>query len=435
MNKRFVHSILPGVFLASGMAALAGEAWAQSGIEVPSRITDVRRGDTVINRERPDFDPLGVRVGSFVVLPRLRLDGELNDNIFATDTGEQGDFITTLSPNLVVQSDWGNHMLRFQSGADIGRYIDNDSENFEDYEFNGNGRLDVTRRTKLRAGAGYRQEHEERSSPDDVRGVEPTIFDVLSATLEGSHTFNRVTLTLGGAFDQYDFEDVATAGGGVINNDDRDRDIVEGSVQVSYEITPLYQAFVRGAYNVRDYDAAVDDNGVNRDSDGYEVVAGVSLDFGGITFGDFFAGYQSQEYDDPLLDTASGPVVGADVTWNVTPLTTVVGSISRVIRESTSRDANTGEFASGRFFTTVGVSVDHELMRNVLLGADISASQDDFEGIDRTDEIYRAGIDAKYLINRYASIGGAYRFRMRNSDIGSAEFIENVFLVRLQVQY
>lgn len=435
MNKRLVHGILPGVLLVSGLVAGAGAAMAQAGIEVPTRVTDVRRGESVLNRDRPNFDPLGARVGSFVVKPRLRLDGEFNDNIFATDTGEQSDFITTVSPNVVVQSDWGNHMLRFQGGADIGRYLDSNSENFEDYRIGADGRLDVTRRTKIRGGVGYRRDHERRSSPDDVSGIEPTIFDVLSATLEASQTFNRLTVTLGGVFDRYNFDDVARANGTVINNDDRDRDQIEGSAKLAYEIAPRYQAFVRGAYNVRNYDTAVDDNGVNRDSDGYEMVGGVSVDFGGITFGDFYAGYRSQKYDDSRLATASGPVVGADVTWNVTPLTTVVGSLSRVIRESTSRDANTGAFASGRFFTTVGLSVNHELLRNVILGADISASQDDFEGIDRTDNIYRAGVNAKYLLNRYASLGGEYRFRMRNSDVNSADFSENVFLLRLQVQY
>lgn len=443
MNKRLARSILSGILLATlpavlfvfGVVTFAGEAVAQAGIEVPTRITDVRRGETVTNRNRPDFDALGARVGSFVVMPRLNVDTAFNDNIFATETAEESDVIVTTSPNVVVQSDWGNHSLRLQGGADIGRYIDNDAEDFEDYELNANGRIDVTRRTQIRLGAGYRREHERRSSPDDVAGVEPTIFDVFSASVEGSQKFNRVTLSLGGSIDQIDYDDVATAGGGTINNDDRDRDVIKGTVRAAYEIVPQYEAYVRGTYNVQNYDSAVDDNGRNRDSDGYEVVVGAAIDFGGITFGDFYAGYRSQEYDDPLLNTASGPVIGADVTWNVTPLTTVVGSASRVIRESTTRDAVTGNFASGRFFTTVGVRVDHELMRNVILGANVNVSQDDFEGINRTDEIYRAGIDAKYLINRYASVGGMYRFRMRNSDLAGAEFTENVFLLRLLVQY
>jgi hypothetical protein len=71
----------------------------------------------------------------------------------------------------------------------------------------------------------------------------------------------------------------------------------------------------------------------------------------------------------------------------------------------------------------------------VLLGANLSASQDDFQGINRTDKIYRAGVSAKYLINRYANIGGEYRLRMRNSDASGADFTENQFLLRLRVQY
>ena len=424
-----------GILIASSHLTFGGAAMAQTGIEVPTRDTSISRGETVTNRPRPDFDPLGVRAGSFIILPSVGLQEEYSDNIFSTETGEQGDFITTVSPQLSVQSDWNNHMLRFDGGADVAIYSDNDSENFEDYRFGAGGRVDVTRQTKIRPRVAYRQGHTDRSSPNDAGGVEPTIFDVLSAGLEGSHTFNRLSVTLGGAFDQYDYDDVATGGGGTINNDDRDRDDIEGSVRLGYEFSPNYEGFVRGAYNVRNYDSAVDDNGVNRDSDGVEIVAGVGIDFGGITFGDFFAGYRSQDYDDPLLDTASGPVVGADITWNVTQLTTVTGTVSREIRESTTLDPVTGNFASGRFFSTVGVAVDHELRRNVLLGATVSASQDDFQGIDRTDDVYRAGLSAKYLINRYANVGGEYRLRVRESDAAGADFTENQFLLRLRVQY
>ena len=435
MKKRLAFGVLPSVLIASGLLAVGSAAVAQTGIEVPTRDTEILRGETVTDRPRPDYDPLGARVGSFVVLPSVGLQEQFNDNVFSTDTGEKSDFITVLSPHLRVQSDWGNHMLRLDGGGDIGRYIDNDGEDFEDYRLGASGRVDVTRQTKIRPRVAYRRGHEERSSPNDERGVEPTIYDVASAGLSGSHTFNRVTVTLGGTFDRYNYDDVVTSLGTTINNDDRDRDIIEGSARIGYEFSPQYQGFVRGSYNVRNYDSAVDDLNRNRDSDGFEVVAGVGIDFTGVTFGDFFAGYRSQNYDDPLLETASGPVVGADITWNVTRLTTVVGSISREIRESTTRDPATLKFASGRFFSTVGVTVDHELRRNIILGANISASQDDFQGIDRTDEIYRAGVGAKYLINRYANVGGEYRFRMRNSEATGGDFTENVFLVNLRVQY
>jgi len=280
----------------------------------------------------------------------------------------------------------------------------------------------------------YEARHENRSSPDDVGGKTPTEFSVLSAGIVGFHNFGRVNLSLEGTFDQFDFDDVATSLGTTINNDDRDRDEIEGAVRVGYEIIPDYEAFVRGTYNIRDYDSDLGDDGLDRDSDGFDVVGGVRIDFGGIIFGDFFAGYRSQDFDDPALDSVDGPTIGADITWNVTPLTTIVGSVSREIRETTTTDS-AGNSSSARFFTTVALSADHELLRNLLLGAHVSASQDDFEGIERTDEIYRAGINATYMMNRYFYISGGYSFRMRDSDVSTENFMENVFFLSLRTQY
>src|SRR3990172_373312 len=108
------------------------------------------------------------------------------------------------------------------------------------------------------------------------------------------------------------------------------------------------------------------------------------------------------------------------------------GTSSTEVRETTVRDPATGQIASGRLFTTAGLAVDHELLRNLLIGADVSASIDDFKGISREDQIFRAGASAKYLLNRYANVGGEYRFRMRTSDVASAEFTDNIFMLRVQ---
>lgn len=409
---------------------------AQTGIQVPRRQDRVRRGETVRSRERPELDALGARAGSFIIYPSFDINEEYNDNIYADEDDEESDFITTFIPALSINSDWNNHSLVLRGRGEIGRYLDNDAEDFEDYGVEALGRLDIRRDTALRARVGYEQSHDERSSPDDPTDAsEPTVFDDLFASAELFQRFNRMNFRLGGSIDNFNFDDVQATDGTNINNDDRDRDEYEGYLRAGYEIVPQYEAFVRGAYFVRDYDAELDDRGVDRDSDGVEVIGGVELDFGGVTFGNVFAGYRSQDYDDPTLDSVDGPVVGADVTWNVTPLTTIMGSISREIRETTARDPVTNETASGRFFTTVELSADHELLRNLLLGASVSYSNDDFEGIDRSDDIYRAGLNARYLINRYFQVIGGYRLRIRNSDNAASEFTENVAYVRLRVQY
>ncbi len=125
------------------------------------------------------------------------------------------------------------------------------------------------------------------------------------------------------------------------------------------------------------------------------MAVGLDVDFGGLVFGDFFVGYVSQDYDDSRLDDLSGVGGGGDITWNVTKLTTIGFSALGDVKETTV----TG--ASGRVVATGEVTVDHELLRNLLLEANASVTRDHYEGISRTDYIYSAGFRLTYMINRY----------------------------------
>ncbi len=199
-------------------------------------------------------------------------------------------------------------------------------------------------------------------------------------------------------------------------------------MRVGYEINPQYEAFVRGSYNDINYDG-LNSAGIDRSSDGYGVAVGLEVDFGGIFFGDFFAGFRSQDYDDSSLDDFDGFGGGADITWNVTKLTTIGFSALGDVQETTA------DGASGRLVATGEVTVDHELLRNLLLAANASVTRDDYEGISRTDYVYRAGFGVTYMLNRYLRLGADYDFRKRDAEAGGTDFTENVALIRLQVQY
>ena len=49
----------------------------------------------VTARPRPDFDALGIRAGGFLIFPSVTVDGQYNDNVFATDENEEEDFNVT----------------------------------------------------------------------------------------------------------------------------------------------------------------------------------------------------------------------------------------------------------------------------------------------------------------------------------------------------
>jgi hypothetical protein len=318
-------------------------------------------------------------MGSFLVLPSIAVEQRYDDNVFNTDGDEEDDFITRILPRLNIRSDWSNHALNFESGAAIGRYWDNDDEDYEDYYAGASGRLDIRRSTQFRVRSRYEHLHEDRGSPDDAGGKDPTELDVSTLGAELFHDFGRLNGTVGGSFRRISFDDVDAAGGPDIVQHDRDRDRTEGFVRVGYDISPRYEAFVRGSYNDVNYDEDEHVTGIDRSSDGYGVAVGLDVDFGGLVFGDLFVGYRSQDYDDSSLDDIDGFGGGADITWNATTLTTIGFSALGDIKETTVAGA------SGRMVATGEVTVDHELLRNLLLAANASVTRDDYEGISRTD--------------------------------------------------
>lgn len=395
---------------------IAPAVWAQAG----------GTPETVTERARPEVDPLGVRMGAFLLFPKLGVAERYNDNIFADENDEVDDFITVISPSVNLQSQWSRHALNVGASADIGRYADNGDEDYEDYNAFANGAVDITRRSRVTGGVSYSELHEDRSSPDDVNGIEPTEYSVLAGDVAFRQQFNRLNARVFTQVRRIDFDDVTAAGGIPINNDDRDRDEYEVGTRLGYEIVPSYEAFVRLTYNERKYDAATDDNGIQRDSNGYEAVGGIRLDLTGKTFGDVFVGYRNQEYDDPTLDSVSGLSYGAALTWNATTLTTAKLNLSRTLEETTANGA------SGYFANRAGLTVDHELLRNMLIGGGASYTLNDYEGIDREDDVVGFNLYAKYLWNRYLNLSAGYNRTSRDSNIAGVDYDRNVFLVKIE---
>ena len=186
----------------------------------------------------------------------------------------------------------------------------------------------------------------------------------------------------------------------------------------------------RGAGNRREYD---DTDGVptpDRSSSGYNAVTGVALDLGGIVFGEVYIGYLQQFYDSDEFDAVQGVDGGLGLTWNVTPLTTMTARVARQVNDTTQTAA------SGIFTTQAGLDLDHELLRNLILNANFAFVNDDYDGIDRTDNFYVGGVGARYLITRNFNASLGYRFVQRNSsgDDDVNDYTRNLVRIGVQAQ-
>jgi hypothetical protein len=389
---------------------------------------EVPRDQTVRERPRPEVDALGVHVGGFYAFPSLRTSEIYDDNIFATPSHTDGDFITELAPELTLQSNWNNHALNFDAGAAAGFYATHSEQDYVDYHFGTDGRLDVTRDHQLTAAFSYRHQHEDRSSPDETQGKFPTEYDLYRTDIGSQNQYGRFSVNFDGQLNRYKYFNVEAEGGGTINNNDRDRFATVGSVTVSYEIVPDYEAYVRTSYNRQDYDDNVDNEGFNRNSQGFETVVGLGIDLGGVTRADVFAGYLAQFYESSDFDTVSGPSFGASLTWNVTGITTVTASLTRTLEETTTVGA------AGYFATDAIVNIDHELLRNLILNAFGGYGNNDYEGISRNDNVWIAGAGVEYLMNRYMSLDAKYRYDTRDSSDSEEDYARNLILLSLNLK-
>ena len=389
---------------------------------------DVERGDAVLTRPRPDYDPLGIRLGGFLLYPQLGVQESYDTNIFATSSNAKGDFITSFDPSLDLRSNWNNHALNFHLDSHSAQYARFSNESINDYNFAANGRLDIQRDARLIGDAGYKVAHEARYSPEDVGTVHPIEYSDESGKLTGEKEFNRLQLQLVGAYDRYQFESDRLADGTFVNEAIRDFDQKQMTMRAGYELAPLRQVYILGGYNWRDYRFTQDAGGFNRNSTGYTVAVGTRYDLTGILFADVFIGYRRQDYQDNRLTAASGATGGGKLTWNVTRLTTVTGEITRDVEETSVGTASS-------YFATRGViNADHELLRNLLLNANVGYEQDSFQGITREDDYYLAGLGAKYLLNRNLWLSGGYGYRTRSSNASGNNFDDHLVFLRLSTQ-
>ncbi|MEE8339648.1 MAG: outer membrane beta-barrel protein [Xanthomonadales bacterium] len=243
-----------------------GLVLAMSGVLLPAVAVAQQYYDPgllqrTVDRKPVDFQSAGIRLGSFALKTGAELALEHNDNIFYLDNLKISDSIIHVRPWASLSSDWSRHELNLSAYADIGRYDDFGSEDYEDWVVNLDGRIDVKRGSFFNYQASYMQLHEDRSSPDDVGGIAPTEFTFSGFGAGYSHTFNRVTAALDFKTVDTDFDNNVRLDGTILDNQDRDRTRNALELRLAYELSPQRSVFVSAEANEVDYDQEFDNGG------------------------------------------------------------------------------------------------------------------------------------------------------------------------------
>jgi hypothetical protein len=416
----------------SFVAICASSVAVANAAEVATNVAASNSVSTIFERARPDYDALGVKLGSFVLKPSIAAEERFSDNIYATETNEKDDFITSVKPAFELVSDWNVHELSFNASADVGRYANYSDENYEDYSVGTEGRIDILRETYATAGLQYYQRHEDRGSAEanTINAVEPTIFHDLEAKLNLYRGAGRFSVALDNQYDRLTYENGYTAAGAVLDNTVRDRDEYRSRLKIAYELIPNYSAFVSATYLDKEYDTTT--AALNRNSNGYDLNVGTDINISGKTKAEVFVGYYDRNYEDVDFKDQKGLAFGADVIWDMSDLTSFDANVVRSIEETTI------DGASGYVSTKYSVGAEHELRRNILLGLDASYATNEYNGaavgdIEREDDISEAGAKVSYLLNRNVTLDTSYTYRNRNSNIADQDYDANIVMVGVKL--
>jgi hypothetical protein len=148
------------------IAALAATVRPLGSAAIGSRAQQpTYAGQTVTQRPRPDYDPIGLRVGDFFWFPHGEVDEEFNSNIFALQS-PTSDFITVLQPGFDLLSSLPRNAFNLHGGAAAQFYARDPTQNTATGFASADGRLDVDAQSGFFGNAQLAHLYIPRTSPN-----------------------------------------------------------------------------------------------------------------------------------------------------------------------------------------------------------------------------------------------------------------------------
>ena len=367
--------------------------------------------DSVQNRSRPDFDPIGIELdellgvvglvsaktisqkssplSSFVVKPSFSVTGIYDSNIFLTENNAVGDKRTEYRPQVEIQSDWGRHSFGITAFGLLGRYAEYTDEDFNDYQVQANGRLDIHDNKKLEIQAGIAQRHQERDEEDDPgRGFEPTVSFNRFAQVTFEYQADVFLTRLKFDVEHQDFKNSPG-----INNDARDETIVETTLRLGYEFAPGTTVFIEPSSDFRNFDKERDAAGNLQNNWAAGSLFGMTFDVTGVTFLEFGVGFEYRSFDDPLFDSQFNIDFSLKHIWNATDLLTITNEVGRNFEDSATPGV------SGFTKYNLSTAVDYEFLDDIILTGRLGLSFSENNQTSREDTDVSPALGVKYLVN------------------------------------
>jgi len=204
--------------------------------------------------------------------------------------------------------------------------------------------------------------------------------------------FGSFFTAVGGSITGTEYQNVRDNLGNVIDEQFQNGTVSTFNTRFGYYISPIIYTYVEPSYNWTRYQAS------NLDSEGYRVVAGIGSDLISLFRGEFYGGYLSQRFDDPLHGVASFPVFGGRLSWYPTRFITLSISADQTFGTS---DFQVVAFTPGSAteMTTVKFNGGWDFSQRFAFSAIVTEQHLNYLDSFRKDDLLTASAGVTYKFN------------------------------------
>ena len=337
-----------------------------------------------------------------------------SSNLFKDDSGEVDDLLLTVSPGLELNVGRGvsNADLTLMSSYDVLRYQDRTEVDTELAHVKALGSYE-SGRYELSASASF-DENQSASTETPARGQ---LFesDVVRAGVEGEYRLSP-KFAFGAGVDYSDSEYTSANAIGTLS------DVEELSIPVDlfYELTPKLDVSL--GYVRRDAEIGTGANATPYDQLSHFYNVGLRGELLPKLDGFLKLGYRENEFTDRGMFGAD-----FDLTYAVSNKLTSFLMLSR--------DFGVGGAGDSTENSSIKLRADYRINPNYTIGANLGYDLRDYQGNNREDTQYSAGLSLSYVLNESVRFGAGYDYTEKDSTEAGSEYVEHALKLSASLRY
>ena len=376
----------------------------------------------------PPSDELGLRWGGLLIKPQLLVSETYDDNIYATDTNTESDFVTALRPSVEITLPDSRHELTIKGDYEFRKYLDNDNEDQHNLGASIEGFLKGADWLKIPFAAFWKNKHEERADDLTVQlSDDPIRMDTLEARTGIEIKPGRLALGILGHYGKERYEDgFSTVNSAQVIRRDGDRDWMKAEAYTAYDLSNNHRIKLSGTIGERNYEnrnfQGGGFNGPLRDSQTWGATAGWHFAFAGLK-GHLTGGMEEYNYDSAAINDIDEIVLSGLVSHNFNDKTSFNLTFGRDIYEHP-------EIVNPAIRNQVGVYLDHKLGESFLVAAGADYEYLEFDSLARDDETWKLRALADYFLTDNFALGLEYIYSQRDSSVLGADYDRNQIMLK-----